>query len=256
MLMGRHSFKFGGQYHHRQFFTNTWNPMNGNAIFIGQITGFPMADALLGYPTEIRRGEGNTLTDGIGHFLLATSKTTGACQPNLTVNLGLMYQLGSRPYDSTDRLGNLWVHRDPSRNVCRRSDVGNHQSGDRPGNAAGATQPARTLRLWAALIAERLQRLGSARRHCLQAGSPRPSSAQALAFSTTPLLCRNSRTCASSGLSLSSRFSVRTAGACWTRRSPIRARAFSSTAEIGGGRRILTIARHTRCSGTFSSSVN
>ena len=27
-----------------------------------------MADALLGYPSEIRRGQGNTLTDGIGHF--------------------------------------------------------------------------------------------------------------------------------------------------------------------------------------------
>ncbi|MEZ5391430.1 MAG: hypothetical protein R2724_00830 [Bryobacterales bacterium] len=32
----------------------------------------------------------------------------------LTLNLGMMYQFGSRPYDSTDRLGNLWVRRDQS----------------------------------------------------------------------------------------------------------------------------------------------
>ncbi|MEZ5391431.1 MAG: hypothetical protein R2724_00835 [Bryobacterales bacterium] len=60
--------KIGGQYHYRQFYTNTSNPMNGDAGFRGQITNFPMADAWLGFPTEIRRGQGNTLTDGINHF--------------------------------------------------------------------------------------------------------------------------------------------------------------------------------------------
>src|SRR6266516_3898818 len=70
LIRGKHSFKIGGQYHYRKFFTNTANPMNGDAIFTGAITGSAMADAILGYPSEIRRGQGNTLTDGIGHFLL------------------------------------------------------------------------------------------------------------------------------------------------------------------------------------------
>jgi hypothetical protein len=117
LLRGRHTFKIGGQYHYRKFFTNTGNPMDGNADFNGQITGFPMADALLGYPTEIRRGQGNTLTDGIGHFLLGYIQDDWRASQNLSVNLGLMYQLGTRPYDSTNRLGNLWVHRDSSGNV-------------------------------------------------------------------------------------------------------------------------------------------
>ncbi|MEZ5354890.1 MAG: carboxypeptidase-like regulatory domain-containing protein [Bryobacteraceae bacterium] len=112
-VKGRHSLKFGGQYHHRQFFTNTSNPMNGDAIFQGQVTGFPMADALLGYPGEVRRGEGNTLTDGIGHFMIAHVQDDFRVNSRLTINLGLMYQFGSRPYDSTDRLGNLYVTRDP-----------------------------------------------------------------------------------------------------------------------------------------------
>jgi hypothetical protein len=117
MIRGKHSLKTGGQYHFRKFFTNTANPMNGDAIFSGAITGFPMADALLGYPSEIRRGQGNTLTDGIGHFLLGYVHDDWRVSKNLSVNVGLMYQFGSRPYDSTDRLGNLWVHKDASGKV-------------------------------------------------------------------------------------------------------------------------------------------
>ncbi|MGH9843213.1 MAG: carboxypeptidase regulatory-like domain-containing protein [Blastocatellia bacterium] len=117
MVRGKHSLKTGGQYHYRKFYTNTGNPMDGNATFDGGITGFPMADALLGYPSEIRRGQGNTLTDGIGHFLLGYVHDDWRVSQNLTVNVGLMYQLATRPYDSTDRLGNLWVHKDASGKV-------------------------------------------------------------------------------------------------------------------------------------------
>ncbi|HKX31604.1 MAG TPA: carboxypeptidase-like regulatory domain-containing protein [Blastocatellia bacterium] len=114
MVRGKHSWKFGGQYHYRKFYTNTGNPMDGNADFSGVLTGFPMADALLGYPSEIRRGQGNTLTDGIGNFALAYVSDDWRISQNLTLNLGLMYQLAPRPHDSTGRLGNLWVHRDDS----------------------------------------------------------------------------------------------------------------------------------------------
>jgi len=111
MIKGRHSLKVGGQYHYRNFYTNTSNPMNGNATFDGTIAGFEMADALLGFPSEIRRGQGNTLTDGIGHYTLGFFQDDWRVNSKLTLNLGLSYQFGSRPYDSTDRLGNLWVQR-------------------------------------------------------------------------------------------------------------------------------------------------
>jgi hypothetical protein len=116
-MVGKHSIKMGGQYHHRQFYTNTSNPMNGDAIFQGGVTGFPMADALLGYPGEVRRGEGNTLTDGIGHFLMGHIQDDWRVTSKLTINAGLMYQFGSRPYDSSDRLGNLYVTRDEKTGV-------------------------------------------------------------------------------------------------------------------------------------------
>ena len=88
--------------------------MNGDATFNGQITNFPMADALLGYPSEVRRGAGNALTDSISHYYLAHVQDDWRVSSNLTVNLGSTYQMGTRPYDKTDRLGNLWVHKDPA----------------------------------------------------------------------------------------------------------------------------------------------
>ena len=31
----------------------------------------------------------------------------------LTVNIGVRYEFANPPYDTTDRLGNLWIRRDP-----------------------------------------------------------------------------------------------------------------------------------------------
>ena len=151
LIRGKHSFKIGGQYHYRKFFTNTANPMNGDATFTGAITGSAMADAILGYPSEIRRGQGNTLTDGIGHFLLSYIHDDWRVSQNLTVNLGLMYQLGTRPYDSTDRLGNLWVHRDASGQVV--GDLMWATTNPQPDPVTGRrNEPARTFGFGRALI--------------------------------------------------------------------------------------------------------
>lgn len=120
-VVGRHSIKFGVNYQHRHFFTNTSNPMNGNANFDRRLTelgtdsnsGHSFATMLLGYPTEIRRGEGNTLTQGrifARHFYI---QDDWRVNNRLTVNLGLRYEYQNAPYDVTDRLGNLWVRRDP-----------------------------------------------------------------------------------------------------------------------------------------------
>ncbi len=151
MVLGKHSLKAGGQYHYRKFFTNTSNPMDGNATFNGQITGFPMADALLGYPSEIRRGQGNTTTDGIGHFLLGYVSDDWRVTSNLTINFGLMYQLATRPYDSTDRLGNLWVRQDASGKVV--GDLMWATTNPEPDPKTGLrNQPARTFGFGRSLI--------------------------------------------------------------------------------------------------------
>ncbi len=170
LIRGKHSLKFGGQYHYRNFYTNTANPMNGDAIFNGQITNFPMADALLGYPSEVRRGSGNTLTDSISHYYLAHIQDDWRVSSNLTVNLGLTYQMSTRPYDKTDRLGNLWVHKDPASGKVI-GDLMWATTNPEPDPKTGQAQLT-GQHLWfrSGTGPKRLQRLWPASWHRLQAG--------------------------------------------------------------------------------------
>lgn len=121
-MKGRHSLKFGVNYSIRHFFTNTANPMNGDAIFDPRLTnsantansGHSFATMLLGLPTEIRRGQGNTLTQGRIFAPQFFAQDDWRITDKLTLNLGLRYEFQNAPYDTTDRLGNLWVRRDPN----------------------------------------------------------------------------------------------------------------------------------------------
>lgn len=120
ILKGSHSIKFGVNYSRRHFFTNTSNPMNGDALFDPRLTnsadvtnsGHSFATMLLGYPTEVRRGQGNTLTQGRINAPQFFFQDDFRVTSRLTLNLGLRYEFSNAPYDTTDRLGNLWVRRD------------------------------------------------------------------------------------------------------------------------------------------------
>lgn len=120
-VMGKHFLKFGVNFSRRHFFTNTSNPMNGNADFDRRLTsldtdknsGHSFATMLLGTPTQIRRGQGNTLTQGRQNATNLFIQNDWRATKKLTVNLGLRYEYNNPLYDLTDRLGNLWVQRDP-----------------------------------------------------------------------------------------------------------------------------------------------
>ncbi len=119
--VGRHSVKTGLNYTYRIFETNTSNPMNGNGDFDRRLTslfsdnnsGHSFATMLLGTPTEIRRSSGNTLTDARVAAWQTYVQDDWRVTNKLTVNLGVRWEFANPPYDSTDRLGNLLVTRDP-----------------------------------------------------------------------------------------------------------------------------------------------
>lgn len=122
VIKSNHSIRFGANYSRRHFFTNTANPMNGDALFDTRLTstaglaasGQSFATMLLGFPTEIRRGQGNTLTQGRINAPQFFVQDDWRITKNLTLNLGLRYEFSNAPYDTTDRLGNLLITRDPS----------------------------------------------------------------------------------------------------------------------------------------------
>ncbi|BDC49055.1 hypothetical protein F183_A13710 [Bryobacterales bacterium F-183] len=122
MIKGRHSIKFGANYSRRHFFTNTANPMNGDALFDTRLTnsaniansGHSFATMLLGFPTEIRRGQGNTLTQGRINAPQFFIQDDWRVTSKLTLNVGLRYEFQNAPYEITDRLGNLTISRDPA----------------------------------------------------------------------------------------------------------------------------------------------
>lgn len=118
---GNHSIKFGVNYSRRHFYTNTSNPMNGNAWFNGELTslasdpgsGFSTATMLLGTPRQFRRSTGETITNGRINAWQFFFQDDWRVTPKLTVNMGFRYEYNNPPYDTTDQLGNLWVTPNP-----------------------------------------------------------------------------------------------------------------------------------------------
>lgn len=121
-IWGRHSVKFGFDYSRRHFYTNTTNPMDGSVNFDPSVTnlqsnpnsGDSFATMLLGLPTAVRRGTGNTTTNANIRPQYYFVQDDWRVNNRLTVNLGVRYEYIPAPVEETNRLGNLVIVRDPS----------------------------------------------------------------------------------------------------------------------------------------------
>jgi len=121
-VIGRHSLKFGANYSRRHFYTNTTNPMDGSVDFdpsttnLGSVanSGDSFASLLLGLPSAVRRGTGNTTTNANINVQSYYAQDDWRVNNKLTVNLGLRYEGIPAPVEDTNRLGNLVVVRDSS----------------------------------------------------------------------------------------------------------------------------------------------
>lgn len=120
-VIGGHSLKIGANYSRRHFSTNTTNPMDGSVNFDPSTTnlqsnpksGDSFASMLLGLPSAIRRGTGNTVTEAQINVQQYYIQDDWRVSNRLTLNLGLRYEFTPAPVEDTNRLGNLLITRDP-----------------------------------------------------------------------------------------------------------------------------------------------
>jgi hypothetical protein len=110
-VIGKHTLKFGGEFRYLQVNERNLASQDGAFIFDGTATGVDFADYLLGEPT----GGGGGYTQAALQLLDSRTRYGGAyvqdawkATPNLTVNLGLRWEVSMPWYDTEGRL-QTWV---------------------------------------------------------------------------------------------------------------------------------------------------
>jgi hypothetical protein len=109
--LGKHTLKFGGEYRYLQVNERNLASQDGAFVFDGTATGVDFADYLLGEPT----GSGGGYTQAAVQLLDSRTKYGGAyvqdswkATPNLTLNLGLRWEVSTPWYDTQGKI-QTWV---------------------------------------------------------------------------------------------------------------------------------------------------
>jgi hypothetical protein len=114
--MGRHTLKLGGEFRYLQVNERNLASQDGAFVFDGSATGVDFADYLLGEPT----GAGGGYTQAALQLLDSRTRYGGAyvqdswkATPNLTVNLGLRWEVSMPWYDTQGKI-QTWVQGEQS----------------------------------------------------------------------------------------------------------------------------------------------
>jgi hypothetical protein len=105
-VVGRHTWKFGGEFRYHQVNERNYASPNGNFVFDGSATGNDIADFLIGAPAS---SGGYTqaalqLLDSRTRYGGAFAQDTWKVKPNLTLNLGLRWEVSMPWYDTQGKI--------------------------------------------------------------------------------------------------------------------------------------------------------
>jgi outer membrane receptor protein involved in Fe transport len=103
-IAGRHSLKFGVDVRREAMNIAFINRPNGDLTFNGTLSGNAAADFLLGLPAQARATTQQVTQDGYGWLFAGYLQDDFRITPNLTVNLGVRYELPTPFVDKNDAI--------------------------------------------------------------------------------------------------------------------------------------------------------
>jgi hypothetical protein len=121
---GVHRIKIGAYYFHLALRPEQPDNARGTFTYTGQFSGNAFADFLLGYPTSATVGIGRGHEDGRTNWLHLYAQDDWRIRDNLTLNLGLRYELNQHMYDVNNRLSSVDLSYPGGRFVVASDDGG------------------------------------------------------------------------------------------------------------------------------------
>lgn len=131
LIRGKHSFRFGGEVRRDRWNNNQYTFSRGEFTFEGPATqnpaatagtGYGFADYMLGYCRLCRAGVSQAIAQfrGTSYYLFVDD--TWKIRPNLTLNVGLRYEVTPPWYDRTEKFVNVSIpYFDRAPNIQDRS---------------------------------------------------------------------------------------------------------------------------------------
>ena len=102
-VIGKHSLRFGGQFHYDQINERNLAAENGQYSFSGNETGIDFADFLIGAPNSLTQASPQIL-DSRSKYYALFAQDSWRVTPNLVLNYGLRWEASMPWYDTQNKI--------------------------------------------------------------------------------------------------------------------------------------------------------